>query len=101
MLTMAMTAADADDDAEHGQRRAQLVAPQRPQRGAHGHAQELHAGAPAPAPAARRADVHTSETICPSRKVMTRSAYAAMSGSCVTSTTVMPLLAVQAAEDVA
>ena len=33
---------DADDDAEHGQRRAQLVAPQRAQRRAHGHAQELH-----------------------------------------------------------
>ena len=61
------------DDSEHRQRRAQLVAPQRTQRRAHGHAQELHAWLPIDT-LLRAAACRASDTISPSRKVSTRCA---------------------------
>ena len=103
----------ADEHAEHRERRAQLVARDRaaprrraPCAAARARAASRRAGRagrrarrrcaaarPARAPRARE-----SATIWPSRIVITRSAYAAISGSCVTRTIVIPLLAVQRAQ---
>src|SRR5262249_27997018 len=99
--------ADADDDAERGEKRAHLVA----QEGAHRHAQRLQQahdctlrvaasmassssgeGSARAAAAASLGAWRSSERTRPSRITITRAAYSAMSGSCVTSTTVMPCL---------
>src|SRR6185503_87755 len=77
--------ADADDDAEHGKRAAQLVDRECAQR----HAKELQRAHTAIAAAATgRCD--SSDTRCPSRKRSSRRPKRATSASCVTSTTVMP-----------
>ena len=73
--------ADADDDAEHGQQRAQRVAADLAQ----GHEQGRRETSARPPLGSRR-----SSTMRPSRKTIRRRAQAAMSGSWVTMTMVMP-----------
>src|SRR4029079_4231093 len=76
--------ADAEHDAEHGQRCAHLVAPQRPHR-------ELERGEDVHAATSALTGVCVlSSMIRPSRKVTTRDAYAAMSDSWVTRMMVLP-----------
>ena len=102
---------DADENAQHGQRRAHLVASDRLRRGGEDHQAE----GPDPAgddlsrprlgptrafgsPARRRrvsTRLRSSETISPSRMVTTRSAKAAMSDSWVTTTMVTPCVAIE------
>src|SRR5262249_44035129 len=93
--------AHADDDAEHGQRAAQLVDPQRAE-GDAGALQRVHASASSAsrsrsrgisareAAAARGAAMRSSRTTRPSRKPRARPAWAATSASWVTITIVMP-----------
>src|SRR5262249_54398635 len=92
--------ADADDDAQHGERAPQLVHPQGPQGDARA-LQRVHAiassiscstsrGRAASDAAASRRSTFSSRVSRPSRKVRMRSAWAATSDSWVTTTMVMP-----------
>src|SRR6185369_9663960 len=85
--------ADADDHAERRQERAHLVAHERAQGDAQ-RVQDAHAassgGSSATAAAASFGFCRVSDMTCPSRMTTTRAAYSAMSGSCVTRTTMMP-----------
>ena len=88
-VTIAITARDADHDAEHGERPSASgcgAARAAPSRGARSSITPS-AAAPRPRPTAT----------CPSRNRTTRRAYAAMSGSCVTITIVMPRSLVEVA----
>src|SRR6185503_7323698 len=79
--TRLRTRPDPDDDAEHGERAAQLVHREGAQRNTQ-QRDEVHAAA--------SASFCSSCTTLPSRNTMMRRAKRATSGSCVTSTTVMP-----------
>src|SRR3989475_6786369 len=79
---------DADHHPEHGEHRARQVPPERPPRGEERHANELHTAGSTARP--RTWPGGPSATTRPSRIMTTRSVSAAMSGSCVTTTSVSP-----------
>ena len=82
---------DADQDAEHGQERAQLVRAQRGERRCATALSEGHGQVPA-APLLASLTVRSSLSIWPSRMWIVRWACSAMSRSCVTRMMVLPSL---------
>ncbi len=83
--------ADADDDAQNGEKRAQQVAADRAQRQHEDAVQhQLFSAGSTPGAAVVGCGFATSSAIRPSMKCTMRRAYAAMSASCVTISTVMP-----------